>query len=988
MNSNIKQRTVPLFAIIVFVLSLLAAVIFAGVYSSDRFALADEQTNVGETFYRDELKNSELAQKFYAVMEEMYSDGSFKSGTAEYDLIAKGVLTEQQVSMYLDGDTKVPVALGAARDAFYMDNPDLFYIDVYKLYLTAGMQGGKYAAFVGTGNAENYYIDDAFKTAADVDKAIAEYDAAVAAAVAEANKATDPVEKIKAVNKYISEKTAYAYGEHGGFASTSYGALVSESALCGGYSRAFKAVMDELGIPCVLIQGSAYSGKTTDGLKAGVEAHMWNAVMLNELWYGVDVTYNSSCGNLNKYMLVGDDFLSINHFSDGVISSSGFELKYPALRPLDYGVKEDANGFTFEDENKVGDTQFGYSSFVDSDTGETRWTLTLGVSYDGKNGLQLLNEGKYLALRATSEKDVWTNWQCTALFNRENYGDEGWTEDIYSIDFINESINQFQYAVIDYAPDGLFCMYTPEKLTDANIMAISTVYANKRYGDYIPAPYVKKITPDNKGNIKSFDPLTVTMEYSEKLVKVDANKEVGLSITGKNSDLQEHCKVENLVWDEANNRISFVLTPSKYYAHNCDMYNMVPTNLVGEKSGKVPEAGNLSFLMKQVICPKVFNDGRLYMQVFGEPQFVGAEDMSLDGFKDKDGKPVTGKQRSQMMLVVNEPDAEQSKQMSDALVDSTDLAASDIRKSSTYQIDLHVCGVVQQVPKGSYMQVGFGFPEGFKYNTPGVTFTVYHYTLNDDGTIDEVQPVPCVVTEYGIMATVKSFSPFMICAIDSAKAPKDKYVYSSVVNGEGGTIDKTTVSTVSEGGVVNYTLKANVGYGLAKITLNGADITDKAVGAGAERTLTLGFADLNGQGEEAAANSNVLEVTYVAARVEEQRAEQGVQVIQPKNMIVTADDMITAVDPNGNSVTPDPTPAPSGKKTNVGAIVGGIIAALVVIAVGAVVAVYFLKKGKKAEVGAEKGKSAGASKPRSNANASKPRSNANASKNKNNDKRK
>lgn len=186
--------------------------------------------------------------------------------------------------------------------------------------------------------------------------------------------------------------------------------------------------------------------------------------------------------------------------------------------------------------------------------------------------------------------------------------------------------------------------------------------------------------------------------------------------------------------------------------------------------------------------------------MFGEPQFVGAEDMSLDGFKDKDGKPVTGKQRSQMMLVVNEPDAEQSKQMSDALVDSTDLAASDIRKSSTYQIDLHVCGVVQQVPKGSYMQVGFGFPEGFKYNTPGVTFTVYHYTLNDDGTIDEVQPVPCVVTEYGIMATVKSFSPFMICAIDSAKAPKDKYVYSSVVNGEGGTIDKTTVTTVSEGG--------------------------------------------------------------------------------------------------------------------------------------------------------------------------------------------
>lgn len=960
MKSDFKQRIAPYFAAIVFALLLFAAVVFAGVYYGGRSAHADENTaNVGETYYRDELKNSELAQKFYAVMEKMYKDGSFKSGVAECDLISEGVVTEDQVDKYLDGDKKIPVALGAARDAFYMDNPDLFYIDVYKLYLSAGTRGGKTVAYLGTGNADNYYLEGAYKNAADVDKAIAEYDAAVAAVVAEVNKESDIVGKIKAANKYIAENTAYAYGDRDGFAGTAYGALVSKYALCGGYARAFKVIMDEVGIPCVLIQGFAYSGKTVDGLQAGMESHMWNAVEINGLWYGVDVTYNSSCGNINKYTLVGDDFLSVNHFSDGVISSSGFELKYPALRPLNYGVKEDANGFIFEDERLIGDTQFGYDSFTSGD--ETGKSLKLGISYEGKNGLELLEEGKYLAYRMSAEKDVWTDWACMALFYKENYEDDAWTEGMYTVDLINTSVNQVQYAIIDHAPDGMFYKYNPDTLTSESIIAISTVYTNEGYGSYIPSPYVKHMTPNTTGMIKSFEPIAVTMEYSEKLVKIDDSKDVGLSIVGSNrSDLQEHCKIDDFVWDAENNKVSFVLTPSKYYAHNCVVYNMTPTNLVGEKSGKVPDAGQITFKMKSVVCPKVFNDGRLYMQVYGEPQFVGAEDMSLDGFRDKDGKPVSGRQRSQLMLVVNEPDAEETKQMNDALTAATDLEAGDIKKSATYQIDLHVCGIVQKVPKGSYMQVGFGFPEGFKYNTPGVTFTVYHYTLKADGTIDEVQPVPCVITEYGILATVDSFSPFMVCAIDSAKAPKDKYVYSSVVGGKGGTIDKTTVSTVAEGGSVSYTLTADDGYDFQKITLNGIDMTAKTVGTGATRTLTLAYADLDGQGEGALANSNVLEVSYVSDRVSEYRDEQGIQIVQPKNMIVTADDMIDAVaHESGAAVTPV---EPSAPKSHVGAIVGGVIAAVVVIVAGAAVAVYFLKKNKKETAGAGAGKSASASK--------------------------
>ena len=128
-----------------------------------------------------------MAQRFYRAMEDMAAKGHFKKGTVEYDLLAEGVLTQAEVEGYVDNNSaKVPVALGAARDAFYMDHPDLFYVDVYKLYLSAGMKDGKYAAYIGTGNADNYYTENTFKSETEVVSAITAYESALDAAVAAA----------------------------------------------------------------------------------------------------------------------------------------------------------------------------------------------------------------------------------------------------------------------------------------------------------------------------------------------------------------------------------------------------------------------------------------------------------------------------------------------------------------------------------------------------------------------------------------------------------------------------------------------------------------------------------------------------------------------------------------------------------------------------------------------------------------------------------
>lgn len=917
-------------------------------------ATAYEQSiNEGRTYYYKELKNSALAQKFYNVMHDMAQNGNFKSGAYEYDLAASDVLSQSEIADYVEnGSPKIPVAFGAARDAFYMDNPDLFYIDVYKLYLSAGMKGGQYFASIGAGEAENYYSDAAFSDPSKIENAITMYEIKLNEAISAAQaESSDPVRQIGVINKYLTENTVYDYGTYenavngeiisDNSVNTSYGAFVKGKALCGGYSRAFKAAMDRLNIPCVLIQGTAYSGKTVQEYEAGYDAHMWNAVQIDGLWYGVDVTWNDTAGNLTKYLLVGDDFLSDSHFPDGIISSSGFELDYPSLRPLNYGVDQDSAGFVFKDSDKIDETQFGYIM-----GGDEISYLVLGVSYEGKDAEQLQRDGKYLAYRFNVKEGEWSPWIGILAWESIN-GGFGFKHG-HTITSVTPNTYQLQYAVLDYPPDdnggsSLYYLYNKETVLQGHIISLSAIYTNDAYGTYIPAPYVKHKTPNETGYIKSFDPVDIVLEYSDELIPTEGKTEadVGLSVTSAHDDIEKYIQVENLKWEPEKNTLSFRFTPSKQYIHNCETYQFVPTNLVGKKSGKIPEPTGLSFKRKQVICSKVYNDGRLYMQVFGQPQFVGAEDMSLSDFKDKNGQPIVGNQRSQMMLVVNTPDQSESEKMEQALLaDQTiGLKKENIKASSTYQIDLQICGLVQQVPKGSYMQVGFGFPDGYGPEDKGVTFTVYHYTRKADGTIDTVEEVPCVITEYGIIATVKSFSPFMICAVE-AKAAAGKNIYASV-QGAGGKLNETVIKTVKSGENVTYVITPDRGYKTNRILLNGTDIASKLA---ADGTLTLGYSELE--------SNNVLEISFISDRAAAYRAEQEITVVQPK-IVVRTSDLIQTVSPE--KPEPDLPDSSSGSSSEGSStpekknplVIVGIIAAGVVAAIGVTAAFYFVSHKKK-----------------------------------------
>lgn len=139
-------------------------------------------------------------------------------------------------------------------------------------------------------------------------------------------------EKVEYFNKWLIENNCYRVGEITAKNRMPTSALFSNDAnsefapVCEGYARALKVLCDRVNIPCTLISG-----------KAKGEAHMWNAVKLDDgKWYGVDVTWNDP-------------------------SVSGVTDKKSGVENADYlfvGSETSIGGYKFSSSHKVENTVF------------------------------------------------------------------------------------------------------------------------------------------------------------------------------------------------------------------------------------------------------------------------------------------------------------------------------------------------------------------------------------------------------------------------------------------------------------------------------------------------------------------------------------------------------------------------------------------------------------------------------------------------------
>lgn len=944
MRTKVKRR----YSILILLVSALlcAAAVAVAISLSAKNAYAASATNIGATFYYDELKNSPLAQKLYGVLSDM-AGGGFDDGASEFDL--GEVLSQEEIARCADnGDPTIPVAFGAARDAFYMDRPELFFVDMHKLTLTVGKKDNEYYAAVGAGNADNYFEANTF-SADTLQQAKINFSAALDDAVSAAKVGSDAVGMIRVANKFLCDNTALDYGayenkngvvNYDGNVNTAYGALVEGKALSIGYARAFKAIMDRLGIPCVLISGAVCSGEsTTDGkgntLFGGLEKHMWNAVLVDNIWYGVDVAWNDFFGNAERYLLVGGDLLSVTHIADGVISSGEFVLKYPVLHAQSYGAGEGEKGFEIKDSGSAGGAQFGY--IESAGEGGDRYTLCLGVSYKSKNARQLAQEGKYLAVRF-GEYGPWIS--VSALVDYLEAGGQKYTFDKYTVIAVESGIQNIRFAVIDYAPDADYsllsgetvagALYNPSNLSSEHFIAVSAPYINKMLDSGLVAPRAVKIAPDEKGYISSLDPIEISIEYDEPLVPVDEGVEVSVAVTG-DDDLAANCLAENVEWNEQTNTLSFTFTPSKQFRHNCRQYAFVPTNLVGKHSGLSPLSANvLSYKITQVNYSALNSDSRPYIKKLSDPRLMGVSGADSGDFTGKDGKPIKGDLLSRLMLSTRTPSTAEEYAMYECVSESFGLEDGDILTADGYIIDMQMCGILQDVPKGGSLQIGFALPE-----TSGKSAAYAVYRQTDEGAVI----VPSAVTDYGIVASTEKLGAFIVCAVESAKAetagiPQDKVLYVHAT-GEGGSVNfagNSPIRTVEKDSASEYAVTCKAGYTVCRITLNGEDITEYYDGATGK--LSVPYAACG------KSNCSDVEITFVSTRAAKYYADNGIEV-KRNPVIVTSADMIVAVYSGVK-----PAAAPGSSDTNTTGIVVGVCVSLIAVALAVIVTSIVINKRK------------------------------------------
>ena len=111
-------------------------------------------------------------------------------------------------------------------------------------------------------------------------------------------------EIVCAVNDYLCDTVVYPDKEpYADESHTAWSAFKYGSAVCDGYSRAAKLLLNEFGIECDIVVGDCPGG-----------GHAWNLVKVDGSWYQMDVTWNDGGAAWDPnaretYLLVTDDFM-------------------------------------------------------------------------------------------------------------------------------------------------------------------------------------------------------------------------------------------------------------------------------------------------------------------------------------------------------------------------------------------------------------------------------------------------------------------------------------------------------------------------------------------------------------------------------------------------------------------------------------------------------------------------------------------------------
>ena len=196
---------------------------------------------------------------------------------------------------------------------------------------------------------------------------------------------------------------------------------------------------------------------------------------------------------------------------------------------------------------------------------------------------------------------------------------------------------------------------------------------------------------------------------------------------------------------------------------------------------------------------------------------------------------------------------------------------------------------MQKIRDGQSVRIMLGFPDGYGPEDAGVTFKAYHYIKDNTGKIIDVEEIPCLVTELGLVIECSSFSPFTIAAVEGAvkEDTSRTVIFQTSQGGEVYTDDAKTqkankIVFNDETSEAKIIIKPEEGYvvddiviGEQIIDVNGDDALSISANENNEVTYTIKYEDLKKQNYEAI----VAKVAFIPEVTKEAEKNQGMEIV-------------------------------------------------------------------------------------------------------------
>ena len=305
----------------------------------------DNNINTSETLKENNYINTKFFYNQLSERQKLIYNGLYdnKEKLRQGDYIINYENKFSDILAQTDGSRILGVDYQTAIEAFIQENPDMFYLDINKMFLnietTTKLFNTKYKVFIGTKDGIKYYTDD-YSNVTEIEKAIDEIEKEKEKILSKLD-GTD-YKKIKYIHDYLINNVEYDSSYKVVGAYNIYGALVKKKCVCEGYAKAFKYLANSVGIECELVQGI---GRNNSGKQ---ENHEWNCVKLNGIWYYIDCTWDDPIvigGNGKatsemkyKYFLKGSNTFDKDHMVSNQFSEGGKLFAYPSVSVKDCNI--------------------------------------------------------------------------------------------------------------------------------------------------------------------------------------------------------------------------------------------------------------------------------------------------------------------------------------------------------------------------------------------------------------------------------------------------------------------------------------------------------------------------------------------------------------------------------------------------------------------------------------------------------------------------